>query len=83
MLIEGDEYLSSPIDFNNYQDRLFPKPSLYTPNTLTLRTAINSNENAFGISYILDDMPLSNDENMQTYNGSTPATSFFKCEHRN
>lgn len=56
--------------------QVISKPSLYTPNTLTLRTAINSNENAFGISYILDDMPLSNDENMQTYNGSTPATSF-------
>ncbi|MFV0541383.1 MAG: TonB-dependent receptor domain-containing protein [Aestuariibaculum sp.] len=47
-------------------------PSLNTSNTISLRTAAPNNSlNAFGVSYILDGMQLSNDENMQTYRGAT------------
>jgi len=52
------------------------KPSFFTPNILNLRTAIKSDNNAFGISYIIDDMPLSNDENMQTYSKNINTTAF-------
>lgn len=51
-------------------------PSFREPNVLNMRTAINSTNNAFGIGYVLDDMPLSNDENMQTYNGTIRTTLF-------
>ena len=53
-------------------------PHFKSPKVLSMRTAIsggNSN-NEFGVGYILDDMPLSNDENMQTYNGTLQATGF-------
>lgn len=47
-----------------------------SPKVLNMRTAINSGNNAFGVGYILDDMPLSNDENMQTYKGTMATTSY-------
>ncbi|MDO4880015.1 MAG: TonB-dependent receptor [Capnocytophaga sp.] len=44
-------------------------PSLNSPNIINnIRTARASNDNSFGFSFIVDDMQLSNDENMQTYN---------------
>lgn len=56
-------------------------PSLNTPNILNLRTAINSDNNAYGVSFIVDGLPLSNDENMQTYgyggNGRNLRTTSF------
>ncbi|MDW7693851.1 TonB-dependent receptor [Flammeovirgaceae bacterium SG7u.111] len=45
-------------------------PSLNSTNILNLRTAISSNSNAFGVSYIIDDMQVSNDENMQYYHST-------------
>lgn len=39
-----------------------------------VRTAFGSNNNGFGLTYILDDMPLSNDENMQTFDGKNAIT---------
>lgn len=56
--------------------QIITKPSFHSPNTLTMRTAIDGKQNAFGVGFILDDMPLSNDENMQTYNKGISATSF-------
>ena len=43
-------------------------PSLNSANIINnIRTASASNNNSFGFSFIIDDMQLSNDENMQTY----------------
>ena len=45
------------------------RPSvLNEPQTISLRTAMAKKNNAFGVSYVLDGMQLSNDENMQLYN---------------
>ncbi|MDO4228359.1 MAG: TonB-dependent receptor [Capnocytophaga sp.] len=51
-------------------------PKFNAPKVLNMRTAIDDDNNAFGIGYILDDMPLSNDENMQSYNGSIRTTLY-------
>ena len=56
--------------------QVITKPSFYTPNILTMRTAIDGKQNAFGVGFVLDDMPLSNDENMQTYAGNSATTLF-------
>jgi len=56
-------------------------PSLHQTNILTLRTSplIDKsalNLNAFGVSYILDGMQLSNDENIQSYNTLDKLTKY-------
>lgn len=56
--------------------QVISQPLLHRPNTITMRTAIQSNDNAFGVGFILDDMPLSNDENMQNYRYNINSTSF-------
>jgi len=42
-------------------------PQMNSPNTVSLRTAFSSTNNQFGVSYVVDDMQVSNDENMQVY----------------
>ncbi len=51
--------------------------SLNEPNTIALRTAspLNGN-NKFGVSFMLDGLRLSNDENMQTYNPGAVLTAY-------
>lgn len=52
-------------------------PSLGKPNVLSsVRSAIDSENNSFGMSYLLDDMQLSNDENMQTFGRGGNTSSF-------
>lgn len=51
---------------------VFDKPNVMN----SVRSAIESNNNAFGLSYVLDDMQLSNDENMQTYGRAGNVNSF-------
>jgi putative tonB-dependent receptor len=41
--------------------------ALDSPKDIQLRTAIQNQNNAFGVGFIIDDMYISNDENMQTY----------------
>ena len=41
--------------------------ALESPKDIQLRTALKNQNNAFGIGFIMDDMYISNDENMQTY----------------
>ena len=41
--------------------------ALESPKDIQLRTAISSQNNAFGVGFIMDDMYISNDENMQSY----------------
>ena len=48
--------------------KVITPPSLNSPNSLTIRTAQPNLNNAFGLQVVLDDAPISNDENMQTYN---------------
>lgn len=55
---------------------IISKPSFNSPNVLTMRSALNESQNAFGVGFVLDGMPLSNDENMQTYSGTIRATSY-------
>jgi len=53
---------------NQLPGQTITPPSLNSANTISLRTAQPSQMNAFGVSYLLDGMQLSNDENMQSYN---------------
>lgn len=55
---------------------IITKPSFNSPNVLTMRSAFSDPQNAFGIGFVLDGMPLSNDENMQTYVGGIQTTSY-------
>ena len=73
-----DEYAINQIQSYSLSDVLnqlpgqtITPPSLNSANTISLRTAQPSQLNAFGVSFLLDGMQLSNDENMQSYkNGS-------------
>lgn len=51
-------------------------PSLNRPNSISLRTANPNDNNAFGVSYMLDGMQLSNDENMQSYSPGFDLTAY-------
>ncbi|MCF4102353.1 TonB-dependent receptor [Gillisia sp. M10.2A] len=51
-------------------------PSLNASNSISLRTAQPNSINSFGVSYLLDGVKLSNDENMQSYNSSSGLTSY-------
>ena len=73
-----DEYAIDQIQAYSLSDILsqlpgqsITSPSLNSTNTISLRTAQPSSLNAFGVSYIIDGMQLSNDENMQTYNNGS------------
>ncbi|WP_417886625.1 TonB-dependent receptor [Zunongwangia sp.] len=46
-------------------------PNFTETKILNLRTAGESTTNAFGIAYMIDGLQISNDENMQTYNGGS------------
>ncbi|MBW2960535.1 TonB-dependent receptor [Mesonia aestuariivivens] len=46
-------------------------PDFTKTKILNLRTAGVSNTNAFGIAYMIDGLQISNDENMQTYDGGS------------
>lgn len=48
-------------------------PVLNQANVISLRTAAPNTNNAFGVSFIVDDMPVSNDANMQSYNNTATA----------
>lgn len=76
-----DEYSINQIQAYSLSDVLnqlpgqtITPPSLNASNTISLRTAQPNKTNAFGVAYILDDMRLSNDENMQTYNNGSLTT---------
>ena len=51
----------------------FTPPSLNAPEIISLRTAQPNQINAFGVSFLLDGVPISNDENMQLYNPNPAA----------
>lgn len=78
-----DKYAISQFQSFSISDILqqLPGQSVKAPNLSkaqviqNVRTAIESKNNGFGLTYILDDMPLSNDENMQTYNRDNVITS--------
>lgn len=51
-------------------------PVMSEANTISLRTASSNTNNAFGVSYIIDDMQVSNDENMQVFQTGATLTAF-------
>lgn len=51
-------------------------PTFTSAKTISLRTAVENRTNAFGVAFMLDGVRLSNDENMQMYNGSAVLTDF-------
>ena len=61
---------------NQLPSQTITPPSLNVANTISLRTAQPSLLNAFGLSYLLDGMRLSNDENMQSYNMDKSLTNY-------
>ncbi len=54
-------------------------PNLNTAQSISLRTASPDTNNAFGVSFVMDGMQLSNDENMQTY-GTGKFTDYNKIK---
>ncbi|MCH4552350.1 TonB-dependent receptor [Aestuariibaculum lutulentum] len=78
-----DEYAINQIQSYSLSDVLnqipgqtITPPSLNSVNSISLRTAQESQTNAFGVSYVLDGMQLSNDENMQNYNSNSGLTTY-------
>jgi len=75
-LIEQTQALSLADVLNQLPGKSITAPSITNPNILTLRsvagdswsTDVFSRNNAFGVTYILDGVQLSNDANMQAQN---------------